>query len=169
MKPSCTVYWNFSVFLTLFCITLSFFLTTLKHRCWKAVLETLLAFICYSVIILGWQLGWQSFLLGWQLSPRVIPVNPPLVPMILNKEQVCEINQWKYAKHWCPDPRLCFCVYCHGLLFWSSLFPVLHSPHVSLLLCSFVCCHGPHPSPYQFPSELISSLVLLSIYSPACH
>ncbi len=48
------------------------------RRSWKVAHETLLTFMFYSVIILGWQVGWHSFFLGWQLPPRATPVDPPL-------------------------------------------------------------------------------------------
>ncbi len=35
------------------------------RRRWKVAHETLLTFILYAVIILGWQVGWHSFFLGW--------------------------------------------------------------------------------------------------------
>ncbi len=48
------------------------------RRGWRVAHETLLTFIIYSVIILGWQVGWHTFILGWQLPPHATPVDLPL-------------------------------------------------------------------------------------------
>ncbi len=50
------------------------------RRGWKVAHETLLTFIFYSVIILGWEVWWHSFFLGWQLPPRATPVDVSRVP-----------------------------------------------------------------------------------------
>ncbi len=50
------------------------------RRGWKVAHETLLTFKFYSVIILGWEVWWHSFFLGWQLPPRATPVDVSRVP-----------------------------------------------------------------------------------------
>ncbi len=75
--PACACNYRaqFSERLSYFC---HYFPLCCYRRGWRVAHETLLTFIIYSVIILGWQVGWHTFILGWQLPPRATPVDPPL-------------------------------------------------------------------------------------------
>ncbi len=78
-----------------------YFALLCHRRGWKAAYETLLTFIFYSVIILGW----HSFFLGWQLPPRATPVDPPLplstcfqnsLAPLLSSQRFCSYFAYKF-------------------------------------------------------------------------